>query len=58
VVATVSELDGAQPAAANSPTKAAPAPIRANNVRRVCSVFIELLLILGGAANHTVAVRL
>jgi len=58
VVAAVWGLDGAQPATANTPTKAAPAPIRVNNVRRVCWVIIELLLVRGGAANHTVAVRL
>ena len=34
------------------PTKAAPAPIRVNNVRRVRWVVIELLLIPDGAANQ------
>jgi hypothetical protein len=58
VVAAVSGLEGAQPATANTPTKAAPAPIRVNNGRRVCWVIIELLLFCGSAANHSVAVRL
>jgi hypothetical protein len=56
VVAAVSELDGAQPAAAITPTRATLAPIRVNTVRRVCWEIIDMLLFRRCAANPVVAV--